>query len=49
MIKNTARYIKSLFLLELFKGLKLTGRYLFKKKVTVQYPEEKTPRMSGSQ
>jgi len=43
MIKSTARYIKSLFLLELFKGLKLTGRYLFKKKITVQYPEEKTP------
>jgi len=43
MIKITARYIKSLFLLELIKGLRLTGRYLFKKKVTVQYPEEKTP------
>jgi NADH-quinone oxidoreductase subunit I len=43
MIKNTARYIKSLFLLELIKGLRVTGRYLFKKKITVQYPEEKTP------
>ncbi len=36
-------YIKSLFLLELFAGLRLTGRYLFEKKFTVQYPEEKTP------
>jgi len=32
MIKNTARYIKSLFLLELIKGLRLTGRYLLKEK-----------------
>lgn len=36
-------YIKSLFLLELLKGMSVTGRYLFKKKVTVQYPDEKTP------
>ena len=38
-----ANYIQSLFLWELFKGLQLTGRYLFKRKITVQYPEEKTP------
>jgi len=36
-------YIKSLFLLELFRGLGVTGRYLFRKKFTVQYPEEKAP------
>jgi NADH-quinone oxidoreductase subunit I len=36
-------YIKSLFLWELFIGLSVTGRHLFKRKVTVQYPEEKTP------
>ena len=36
-------YIKSLFLLELMKGLNVTGRYLFRKKFTVQYPEEKAP------
>lgn len=36
-------YIKSLFLLELIRGLALTGRYMFKKKFTVQYPEEKAP------
>ena len=39
-IKN---YFQSLLLLELLKGLRLTGRYLFKRKITVQYPEEKTP------
>lgn len=38
-----SNYIKSLFLLELFRGLALTGRYFFRKKLTVQYPEEKTP------
>ena len=36
-------YLKSLFLLEMFKGLWLTNRYLYKRKITVQYPEEKTP------
>ncbi len=30
-------------MIELFKGLALTGKYLFRKKITVQYPEEKTP------
>ena len=32
-----------LMLSELFKGLSLTGRHLFKRKITVMYPEEKTP------
>ena len=32
-----------LMLSELFKGMALTGRHLFKRKVTVMYPEEKTP------
>ena len=35
--------LSSLMLTELFKGLGLTGRHLFKRKVTVMYPEEKTP------
>lgn len=42
-MKQLTQFINSLFLAELFKGLNVTGRYLFKKKVTVQYPEEKTP------
>jgi len=42
-MKALTQFIKSLFLIELFKGLGLTGRYLFDKKITVQYPEEKTP------
>jgi len=34
----------SLMLSELGKGLFLTGRHLFKRKITVFYPEEKTPK-----
>jgi NADH-quinone oxidoreductase subunit I len=37
-------------LVELLKGLKLTGRFMFSRKITVMYPEEKTPaspRMRG--
>ena len=37
------RHLKTWFLWELVIGLSLTGRYLFKKKITVQYPEERTP------
>jgi len=36
-------YFKSFILFELFRGLALTGKYFFAKKITVQYPEEKTP------
>ena len=40
---SAGSYLKSLSLWELLKGLRLTGRHLFLRKVTVQYPEEKTP------
>ncbi len=33
----------SLFLKELLKGMSVTGKYFFARKITVQYPEEKTP------
>jgi NADH-quinone oxidoreductase subunit I len=36
-------FIKSLFLWELLKGMRLTGRRFFSPKITVQYPDEKTP------
>jgi NADH-quinone oxidoreductase subunit I len=42
-VKHLIQFFNSLFLAELFKGLSVTGRYLFKRKITVQYPEEKTP------
>ena len=40
---STVNFLKSLTLLELLRGLRLTGRHLFERKITVQYPEEKTP------
>ena len=36
-------FLKSLFLWELIQGMRLTGRRLFSDKITVQYPDEKTP------
>jgi NADH-quinone oxidoreductase subunit I len=44
LIKAIIRVIKTYTLWELFQGLSLTGKYLFKKKITVQFPEEITPR-----
>ena len=37
------RFLKSILLWELLQGLALTGRKLFAPKITVFYPEEKTP------
>ena len=36
-------FLGSLLLTELFKGLALTGRHVFARKITIQFPEEKTP------
>jgi NADH-quinone oxidoreductase subunit I len=44
MIAAIRNYFKSLMLSELTRGLGLTGRYLFARKITIQYPEEKTPK-----
>lgn len=44
MVKRIRSLLKSFTLWELLKGLKLTGGYLFRKKITVQFPEEETPR-----
>ncbi len=38
------RYLKSLTLKELIKGMTVTGKYFFKRKFTIRYPEEKTPK-----
>jgi len=37
-------YLKSFLLWELLIGLKLTGKHLFARKITIQYPEETTPK-----
>ncbi len=42
-MSKIVHYFKSLLLWELIQGLRLTGKYLFAKKITVQYPDEKTP------
>jgi len=42
-MNSVVNYFKSLLLLELLRGLALTGKYLFARKITVQYPDEKTP------
>ena len=42
-MQRLLQFIKSFSLWDLGAGLKLTGRYFFKRKITVQYPEEKTP------
>src|SRR3546814_4893822 len=36
-------FFGSLMLAELLKGMRLTGKYFFKRKVTLRYPMEKTP------
>ncbi len=40
---NIANYFKSLMLIELVKGLTVTGKYFVKPKYTVRYPDEKIP------
>ncbi len=50
MLTRVKDIASSFMLVELMKGLKLTGRYMFSRKITVMYPEEKTPaspRMRG--
>ena len=41
--KKIKFYLKSFLLWELIFGLFITGKNLFSKKITIQYPEEETP------
>lgn len=43
MLGRIKQIIKTFSLWELLQGLAVTGRYFFKKKTTIQYPEEETP------
>ena len=43
MMQRFRDFIGTWILLELWRGLFLTGRHMFARKVTVQFPEEKTP------
>ncbi len=42
-MRSMREYLNTWFLIELLHGMAVTGRNFFRKKVTVQYPEEKTP------
>ena len=42
-MKSIVQFFKSFLLVEMLKGLAVTGRNLFARKITIQYPEEKTP------
>ena len=44
MSEAIKHYVRTFLLWELLIGLKLTLRHLFIRKITVQYPEEKTPK-----
>jgi NADH-quinone oxidoreductase subunit I len=43
VIRRLREITRTWFLLELLRGMAVTGRYMFSRKVTVQFPEEKTP------
>jgi len=43
VLERIRDFFGSFLLLELAKGMVLTGRHLFRRKITVQFPEEKTP------
>ncbi len=42
-MRSLKHFFKSFFLFELLKGLMITQQHFFRRKITVQYPEEKTP------
>ena len=43
MMTRIRDFFKSFLLIELLKGMQLTGRHLFARKITIQFPDEKTP------
>jgi NADH-quinone oxidoreductase subunit I len=43
MWRRLTQYVKSFALWDLLVGMRVTGRYFWKSKITVMYPDEKTP------
>lgn len=43
MLRHFKKYLKTFLLWDLLTGLRITGSYFWRKKITIQYPEEKTP------
>lgn len=43
MWRRIKQLLEAFSLIDMLRGMRVTGRYFFKKKFTIQYPEEKTP------
>lgn len=43
MWRRVTQFVKSFTLWDLLSGMRVTGKYFWKTKFTIQYPEEKTP------
>ena len=43
MLRKVKHYFKSFLLFELLVGFKITGSHFFSKKITIQFPDERTP------
>jgi NADH-quinone oxidoreductase subunit I len=43
MWRQFKHYMKSFSLWDLLGGMRVTGKYFWKKKITIQFPDEKTP------
>lgn len=44
MLDKIKKFFRTFFLTELLSGLKTTGRHFFTKNVTIQFPDEETPK-----
>lgn len=42
-MRSLREHLNTWLLIELLRGMAITGKSLFKRKITIQYPEEKTP------
>ena len=43
MWRRIKQLLEAFSLIDMLRGMRVTGRYFFKKKFTIQYPEENTP------
>jgi NADH-quinone oxidoreductase subunit I len=43
MLRRLLQYVKTFSLWDLLVGMKLTNKYFFKTKITIEYPDEETP------
>lgn len=43
-MKRVKHFFKTFLLWELLQGMRVTGRHLFSRKITLMYPEQKTPK-----